>query len=205
MAVGLFDVRKQLTFYGAYHSNHTNVLIHMCCVPVLLWTFQAMITRIPTPSWMPRGYTPINDYMAVEMNWTTTFTVLYLLYYYILEPTAALIYTPQLVLSWLTATSFAHRNDIDNLTIAGIINGVCWIAQFIGHGKFEHRAPALLDNIVGALVLAPFFVHLELLFSLGWRKDFHKELNNEIGKEITRIRKAEGDKKRAKEAAKKEL
>lgn len=27
----------QLTFYGAYHSNKTNVLIHIVCVPLLLW------------------------------------------------------------------------------------------------------------------------------------------------------------------------
>jgi 2-hydroxy fatty acid dioxygenase len=56
-----------------------------------------------------------------------------------------------------------------------------------------------------ALVLAPFFVHLELLFSLGYRKDFHKDLKNDIGKEVTRIRKAEGDRKRAAQAAKKDL
>jgi uncharacterized membrane protein YGL010W len=48
-----------------------------------------------------------------------------------------------------------------------------------------------------AVVLAPFFVHLEVLFGLGYRPAMHKRINNEIGKEITRIRKAEGDKKRA--------
>lgn len=62
------------------------------------------------------------------------------------------------------------------------MHGLAWIAQFIGHGVFEHRAPALLDNLVqgeafiessrggivdqlAALVLAPFFVHLEALFA----------------------------------------
>lgn len=62
-----------------------------------------------------------------------------------------------------------------------------WIGQFIGHGVFERRAPALKDNLVQgesyparflfgngnrrgklmvALVTAPFFVHLELMFGL---------------------------------------
>lgn len=56
MTIGLFDTRKQvsaafvdqhtdfthhlvtqLTFYGAYHSNPTNILIHVFGVPLLLW------------------------------------------------------------------------------------------------------------------------------------------------------------------------
>ena len=61
------------------------------------------------------------------------------------------------------------------------------------------------DCIRTAIVLAPFFVHLEILFKLGYRPDFHKRLNNDIGMEIARIKKIEGDQRRAKEAAKKEL
>jgi len=71
------------------------------------------------------------------------------------------------------------------------------IMQFIGHGVGEGRSPALLDNIVGAAVLAPFFVHLEVLFFLGYRKGFHKELSNSIGVEIARFREVQGDKARA--------
>lgn len=47
-----------------------------------------------------------------------------------------------------------------------------------------------------AVVLAPFFVHLELLFGLGYRPAMHKRINNAVGVEITRIRRAEADKKR---------
>lgn len=50
-----------------------------------------------------------------------------------------------------------------------------------------------------ALVLAPFFVHLEILFYLGYRPELHKQLKNDIGKEIAAIKKVEGDKKRAKD------
>jgi uncharacterized membrane protein YGL010W len=50
-----------------------------------------------------------------------------------------------------------------------------------------------------AVVLAPFFVHLEILFGFGYRPAMHKRVNNKIGKEIARIKKAQGDKKRAAE------
>lgn len=119
-----------------------------------------------------------------------------------------------MALSLLTAT--AYSKGAGHIANAGILHGVSWIAQFAGHGLAEKRAPALLDNLLGgkilyfntnrslicflvAVVLAPFFVHLEILFGLGYKPEMHKRINNEIGKEVTKIRRAQGDKKRAAE------
>lgn len=38
----------------------------------------------------------------------------------------------------------------------------CWVAQFVGHGVFEKRAPALLDNLFQAIFMAPLFVVIEV-------------------------------------------
>ena len=65
----------------------------------------------------------------------------------------------------------------------------------------EGRAPALLDNLLGgkssprvdddkvnvtpfriALVLAPLFVHFEVLFALGLFKQTKKDLHNDVAK-----------------------
>lgn len=113
------------------------------------------------------------------------------------------------MLSLLSAIAFSQRPGY--LIWAGLLQAASWVAQFLGHGLAEKRAPALLDNLIGgmiffqlcqsllthstAVVLAPFFVHLEILFGLGYRPAMHKRINNEIGKEITKIRKAEGVKR----------
>jgi len=191
----LFDVDHQLTFYGAYHSNRINIFIHIICVPILLWTFQVLASQLPVPSFVPAIHHTFNDYLSFDLNWVTIHAGLYLAYYLALEPVAALLYAPQLVVSVLTATAYSRSKD--HIFNAAILHGASWIAQFLGHGLAEKRAPALLDNLVGAVVLAPFFVHLEVLFGLGYRPDMHKRINNEIGKEIARIRKAEGNQKRA--------
>lgn len=65
-----------------------------------------------------------------------------------------------------------------------------WIAQFIGHGVFEGRAPALLDNLVQALFLAPFFVWMEILFSLGYRPQLKSRVNSAVEKEVAKYRKS---------------
>jgi len=154
-----------------------------------------MGTRIPIPTWFPTFSYQLGNSLILEANWPFVIASLYQLYYCALEPLAALIYVPQLTLSVLTATAFSKQPTA--FQIAGIVHALSWVAQFIGHGVHEGRSPALLDNLLGAVVLAPFFVHLELLFGLGYRPQLHKELQNDIGKEIAKFRKEQGDAKRA--------
>ncbi|KAI0254351.1 DUF962-domain-containing protein [Lactifluus subvellereus] len=198
MAVSdLFNVRKQLAFYGAYHSNPINVAIHIVCVPLIMWSAQVLAYDWPRPTFLPQIDYYLNDYLKFEVTYGTLQALLWLAYYYMLEPFAALLYTPQAILSILTANAFAQRAD--HLHVALLVHVACWIAQFIGHGFAEGRSPALLDNLVGALVLAPFFVHLEILFKLGYRPAMYRQLRNDVGVEIAKFRKIEGGKKRATE------
>jgi len=149
------------------------------------------------PASFPTVHYSISDYLVFDFNTPAITTAVYLAYYLILEPVAAILYTPQMVLSLLTATAYSYRTD--GIRNAVIVQVVSWIAQFLGHGLAEGRAPALLDNILGAFVLAPFFVHLELLFKVGYRPELHKQLQNDIGKEILKIRREQGNERRATE------
>ena len=58
-----------------------------------------------------------------------------------------LLYTPQMILTILTAASFAHKPDAFNTAL--LIHVSSWVAQFAGHFLAEGRSPALLDNLVG--------------------------------------------------------
>ncbi|KAJ8452319.1 hypothetical protein Cgig2_006124 [Carnegiea gigantea] len=74
---------------------------------------------------------------------------------------------------------------------------ICWTGQFIGHGVFEKRAPALLDNLVQAFLMAPFFVLLEVLrlfFGYELYPGFHAKVQAMVDAEI----KAQQDKKQKK-------
>ena len=51
--------------------------------------------------------------------------------------------------------------------------------QFVGHGVFEGRKPALADNLLLTLS-APFFVTAEVLFFFGWNKEVFEEMEDEI-------------------------
>ncbi|KAK8325217.1 hypothetical protein V6Z11_A11G035300 [Gossypium hirsutum] len=76
---------------------------------------------------------------------------------------------------------------LQNLLVVLVSQLLCWTGQFLGHGMFEKRAPALLDNLVQAFLMAPFFVLLEVLRSLfGYEPypGFHMLVNAKIKAEI---------------------
>lgn len=68
------------------------------------------------------------------------------------------------------------------------VHVISWLVQFVGHGVFEGRAPALLDNLVQALFLAPFFVWLEVLFAFGYRPELKSRLDIAVQKELAKFR-----------------
>ncbi|GAB0497323.1 hypothetical protein MMPV_008655 [Pyropia vietnamensis] len=50
-----------------------------------------------------------------------------------------------------------------------------WVAQFVGHGAFEGRRPALVDGFIDAISTAPLFVFIEGVLGLGgWSALRHK-------------------------------
>jgi len=201
----LFDVTHQLAFYGAYHANKWNILIHVFGVPILFWSWQVISNDFPIPSFIPTYHYTINKYLEFDVNFAFLYASVYFIYYFILEPFATVLYAPLMLLSLLTARAYSSNHPDHRMAVGVAIHAFAWASQIAGHKFAEGRSPAIVDNFVGAVVLAPLFVHLELLFLLGYRPTLFKQVQNEVGKEITKFRKADGDKKRAATANLKEL
>ncbi|GAB4860776.1 hypothetical protein Ancab_035939 [Ancistrocladus abbreviatus] len=99
------------------------------------------------------------------------------------------------LLGWI-GVSLAHAAFMDALTnlyirtkalVALAAQLFCWTSQFIGHGVFEKRAPALLDNLAQAFLMAPFFVLLEALerfFGYEPYPGFHASVQAKVAAEI---------------------
>ncbi|KAG0277673.1 hypothetical protein BGZ95_005563, partial [Linnemannia exigua] len=75
------------------------------------------------------------------------------------------------------ATHFLATNLKANL-IAGCIHTLSWIAQFIGHGVYEKRAPKLTESVVQATVL----------FFLGYKPQLKKDLDVLVKVDIASFR-----------------
>lgn len=180
------NLEKQLLFYGSYHDHPVNVAIHMICVPTLLMTAFLLATNTPP-------LVPMPDWLVIPSlpsNLGTIATLVYATIYVLMEPVAGGILAPLM----LAGTAYANHlsktyGQTANYWALGL-HLSSWIAQFIGHGVFEGRAPALMDNLVQAFLLAPFFVWMEILFRLGYRPGLRSRLNDAIEKEVQKYRKS---------------
>lgn len=132
------------------------------------------------PSWLVIPHLP--------PNLGTIATLTYAIIYILMEPVAGGLLAPLLLAGtafsdFLTTTNGATAN----YWAIGIFVS-SWVAQFIGHGVFEGRAPALLDNLVQALVLAPFFVWMEMLFFIGYRPELKSRVDSAVEREVEKYR-----------------
>ncbi|CVK83133.1 related to DUF962 domain protein [Fusarium mangiferae] len=182
------DLEQHLTFYGAYHHNSVNVAIHMVCVPLILLSGFCMATYtgtlIPTPSWITPPY--------LDLNLGVIGASLYSLLYLLLEPFAGFLLA-LFCMGGAALGNYLHQQNPDTTFQGALaIHVVCWIFQFIGHGKYEGRAPALLDNLIQAVFLAPMFVWLEILFKFGYRPELRSRVNKKVQVEIEKFRSKNG-------------
>lgn len=189
-----FDIKSELASYGEYHANKVNVAIHMVFVPAILWASLAILTSltprelfsVPPALQVALGHLPGPPLLP---NASLLGAVGYGLFYVLLDPLAGALALPLLYGMLVSSQEFVLTVCPQRgLHCAIGVFVFAWIAQFVGHGVYERRAPALLDNLVQALVMAPFFVFLELLFALGYRPQLHRELRNEVGRRILRHR-----------------
>lgn len=130
----------------------------------------------------------------LDLNAGTILCLSYCGLYILLEPVAGTAFAALL----LAGTAYGHYLvSVHGMTAnywaaAGFVGS--WIAQFLGHGVFEGRAPALLDNIFQALFLAPLFVWLEILFALGYRPELKSRVEKMVQQDIAKYRESKASK-----------
>ncbi|KAM6594730.1 hypothetical protein CsatA_002433 [Cannabis sativa] len=161
--IGLFDLEKHFAFYGAYHSNPINILIHTFFVWPILFSTLLLVYFTPSFFDFPSGF---DHSHGLIFNLGFVLTVIYSLFYICLDKKAGSLAALLCFLCWVGASLLAQHLGFSVAWKVGLAAQLfCWTGQFIGHGVFEKRAPALLDNLVQAFLMAPFFVLLEVLQS----------------------------------------
>ena len=127
--------------YEEYHQHPVNRLIHVACIPLIIWSSILLLMRFPK-------------------------TLLLLLIYYI--STYIFSGVPYGILSSILliiivahATEYVKHNR-NYIATAIQIQIIAWCMQFVGHA-IEGSRPALMDSLQDAFLYAPVFVVNELM------------------------------------------
>ncbi len=151
--------------YAAYHRDPVNKAIHFVFVPAIVWSLMVLLS-------LPPAFTM----GGVEMRWSMLATAAVLVYYVLLDYGLGMATVVLFTVLEVTALQVAALPGQAPLGIGLAVFAGGFAAQFVGHGAFEHRRPALMDNALQVFT-APIFVVAEWAFALGWRKDLKREVD----------------------------
>ncbi|OAV97094.1 hypothetical protein, variant [Puccinia triticina 1-1 BBBD Race 1] len=195
----IFNLEDQFLFYGQYHHNPVNILIHLICVPVIFFTSlilahqfgffpHTVLGAVELPELLVRTGWFGQTGAMYELNMSTVTSIGYALYFVALEPVAGLLYMPILLAfgHWANLIVTSFPDSYFNPTLA--IWVLSWILQFVGHGHFEKRKPALIDNLFQSIVLAVFFVWIEALFFLGYKPALARSIHRKIAAAVAQFK-----------------
>ncbi|KAL4347193.1 hypothetical protein GQ457_17G015840 [Hibiscus cannabinus] len=186
---GLFDLEKHFAFYGAYHSNPINIAIHMLFVWPIFFTAILLLDFTPSLFNLPHINFPLfGIHVSLIFNFGFLLALIYAVFYVCLDYKAGTLAALLCGICWIVSSFLATLLGFSLAwKVVLAVQLFCWIGQFIGHGVFEKRAPALLDNLVQAFVMAPFFVLFEALqtfFGYEPYPGFHASVRAKIETEI---------------------
>ncbi len=110
-----------------------------------------------------------------------------------MDPLAGSVASMMVVTMYFATLSLAAVPGVWKMALAIHVGG--WVPQFIGHGIFERRAPALLDSLDQALLTAPLFIILEVFFFFGYRREFYKKMMKQVEVNIKEFKEGKKNKK----------
>jgi uncharacterized membrane protein YGL010W len=136
--------------YAVSHQNHTNILIHRICVPLIFWSITGFLLLVTLP---------------VVGNLAIPALLLLTIYYFILSKSlwiGMLIFSSIcLVVSYSIFIQFFN----DAVWIFLIVFICAWIGQFAGH-KIEGKKPSFLKDLQ-FLLIGPAWLMAKIYRSLG--------------------------------------
>eukprot|EP01056_Protomagalhaensia_sp_Gyna25_P005205 Protomagalhaensia_sp_Gyna_25__5204@NODE_626_length_2970_cov_40_978164_g485_i0_p3_GENE_NODE_626_length_2970_cov_40_978164_g485_i0NODE_626_length_2970_cov_40_978164_g485_i0_p3_ORF_typecomplete_len211_score17_99DUF962/PF06127_11/8_6e19HEV_ORF1/PF02444_16/0_33_NODE_626_length_2970_cov_40_978164_g485_i08291461 len=168
--------------YSCYHTHPVNKLIHMISIPIVyiavliiidaivLWVLALFNLESLHTMCLNSALFPPVHYMALLAKGA--------------EPVSAMVSGITFIyLSLVSRTLFPLLGITGSLTVGLIVGLIAWTSQYYGHYTYDQSQPVSFNNPKGAILIAPYFVVMEILITLGYRPDLAAAVN-EIGYEL---------------------
>jgi uncharacterized membrane protein YGL010W len=200
------DSTRAMAFYGVYHREPWNQVIHFFGVPFILWTLLVGAAHLP---WTKRvTLQGLPGVVPHHLSWAAAWALLYTAFYLSIDVTGALLFAPLLYTMYATSVNWAASDQATYcrlqqkrgssgilkqlephwmgtgqlLRAAVVLHVLSWYLQIhLGHKIIEGAQPASLANLGGALTSAPLFAFNEGVWFLGFRKDFQNAVLDQVG------------------------
>ncbi len=151
--------RREIANYAEYHRDERNALTHIFGIPII---FVSIV--LPLDLWMVGAF-------GMQTSAANILVAAVLVVWLLLDVGVGLaLVAAAVVLMLIAGAIVASVGTLAVWLIAAVLFVAGWALQILGHAKYEHRRPALLDNPVH-LLIGPMFIMAKLLVALGLRPD----------------------------------
>ncbi len=150
-------IDRWLFSYSGDHVNPTNQLIHVACVPAIVWSVTAALWVIPVPAALaqPGFWMAVGMFLAWAWYWRLS------------RPLALGMLVVFVAFGFLNRWLWFALGASGLLWLAVGVFVVAWVGQFIGH-KIEGRKPSFFTDL-SYLLVGPLWTLDKLYRRLGWR------------------------------------
>ena len=141
--------------YSNDHRNATNQIIHLFCVPAIVWSVTAILWAIPVPGslFLPGAFSALAMFLAWAYYWRLSRKLAMGLF--------VCFFASALLNRWIVDT---YGLSVLLILALGVFV-VAWIGQFIGH-KVEGHRPSFFTDIV-FLLIGPLWTLRKLYQRIG--------------------------------------
>ncbi|KAL5223002.1 hypothetical protein ABZP36_027715 [Zizania latifolia] len=169
---GLLDLEAQFTFFRSQHRHPVNAAAHALLTGPILFTGLLILHFLP---------------LASPLDPALVFSLAYAAAYLAVDRRAGALAALLFLAGWAASRTLAARLGFElawKLVLATQL--FCWSWQFLGHGLFEKRGPAVSD-LPDVFLMEPFLILLQILNKLfgyepypGFSKNVDKKLETDL-------------------------
>jgi len=145
-------------FYRKYHHNIGNILVHILCIPAIVWSIFGFANK--TGQYIGLDQTSYYKFIP-----STSIYLSYMLYYYIIAP-RKIFWQTFYFYFMILINSNSYYNSSNSITKYLIVQILGWVFQIASHKYLEGNSPALLKGAVQSFITAPIFIVDELVQNL---------------------------------------
>jgi len=138
-------------FYQKYHSNIYNKLVHIFCIPGIVYSLLGLLMNLES-HWAFKNNTKNKKLLSLLLYG------FYMAYYYTIAPNHIFRKTLMFYSSIYIASDMTYNNISNSVKPFLFIQIVSWALQLLSHRFIEKNSPAFKDGFVQSFLTAPVFV-----------------------------------------------
>lgn len=131
--------------YRAYHQHTGNIVVHILCIPALVWSVLACMARIPVANGVTMAHVASITFTCGRISCVADVVTML----------------------WMFAMACHVSTRWYSMRVVLTTHVASWLVQIVvGHGMLEGSRPALLDSLLPSLLVAPVAITRDVMATL---------------------------------------